>query len=86
MIIIYKEIIKKYINYLTPNDIKMYAQKNNIEVNNQEVQIIYNYIKKYYLEILNNNESCFLKLKKEIRPDLYNIIMKLYQENKQKYL
>ena len=84
MIIIYKDIIKKYINYLTPIHIKNYANNKNITISNEEVNIIYKFIKDYYLELL-EDESILNKLKPLIRDDLYKEIIKEYKENKAKY-
>lgn len=84
--IIYKELIKKYINYFTPTDIKNYALKENIEVSDQEITIIYNFIKNHYQELLDNDTSVFRLLKLQIRPILFDKIISLYNENKTKYL
>ena len=81
-----KELIKKYINILTPEDIKKYALKENIEVTQQEVTIIYNFIKNHYQELLDNDTSVFRILKIQIRPILFDKIISLYNENKTKYL
>lgn len=84
MIIIYKDLIKKYINYLEPIHIKNYAKSKNISISNEEVNIIHNFIKAYYNELL---ESDFIlnELKPLIRDDLYKEVLKEYKENKAKY-
>ena len=84
MIIIYKDLIKKYINLLEPIHIKNYANNKNISITNQEVNIIHNFIKAYYNELL-ENDSIFSELKPLIREDLYNKVLKEYKENKAKY-
>lgn len=84
MIIIYKELIKRYINYLEPIHIKNYASTKNINISNEEVNIIHNFIKCYYNELL-ENESILLELKPLIREDLYNEVLREYKENKVKY-
>lgn len=83
---IYKELIKKYIPKLTTDDIKNYAKSKNISLTDSETSIIYNFIKTNYMEILNGNEEKLLSLKKTLREDLYNTIINLYKENKNKYL
>lgn len=83
---IYKELIKKYIPKLTTDDIKNYAKSKNISLTDSETLIIYNFIKTNYMEILNGNEEKLLSLKKTLREDLYNTIINLYKENKNKYL
>lgn len=72
-------------NNLSPNIIKSYADNNNFNITDSESIIIYNFIKENYVSILNGNESSFNDLKKKIRLDLYNEIMKLYYANKSKY-
>jgi len=84
VIIIYKDLIKKYINLLEPIHIKNYANNKNISITNQEVNIIHNFIKTYYNELL-DNESILLELKPLIREDLYKQILLEYKENKAKY-
>lgn len=82
----YKEIARRYIKKITPQDIKNYATSINIDLNNQEVNIIFNFLLKYYEDLLNKNTKVFEKLKPLIRQDLYNKIISLYEENKNKYL
>ncbi|MDY5993287.1 MAG: hypothetical protein SPJ06_04835, partial [Bacilli bacterium] len=65
---------------------KRYALKENIEVTNEEITIIYNFIKTNYQEILNNNEKSFYLLKQKLKPELYNTIISLYNKYKTKYL
>lgn len=82
----YKELAKKYIKRLTPQDIKNYASNLNIDLTNQEINIIFNFLLKYYEDLLNKNTSVFDKLKPLIREELYKKIILLYEENKNKYL
>lgn len=84
MIIIYKELVKKYIKYLEPIHIKNYAEKKNISITNIEVNIIHNFIKCYYNELL-ESDSILIELKPLIREDLYKEVLKEYKENKAKY-
>ena len=84
MIIIYKDLIKKYINLLEPIHIKNYVSNKNIFITNQEINIIHNFIKTYYNELL-EDESILNELKPLIREDLYKEVLKEYKENKVKY-
>ena len=84
MIIIYKDLIKKYINLLEPIHIKNYAENKNISITNNEINIIHNFIKTYYNELL-ESDSILLELKPLIREDLYKEVLKEYKENKIKY-
>lgn len=84
--IIYKVLIQKYINTVTTEDIKNFAIKNKMPISDNEALIIYNFIKKYYNEVLNKNDQIFLLLKDKVRPQVYNNIIDLYNKNKTKYL
>ena len=85
MICIYREIIKKYIHQLQPIHIEEYAKKKRIFLTNEEVQILYSFIQKNYLSLLDDNTTIF-QLKSFLREDLFEKILFLYQENKEKYL
>lgn len=82
----YRELAKRYIKILTPNDIKKYASSINIDLNSQEVNIIFNFLLLNYEELLNKNDKVLLKLKDKLSPNLYNTVISLYEENKNKYL
>ena len=86
MIFIYKELVKKYINLLTVADIKKYATSINENISDHEATIIYNHIKKYYQELLEGNTQSFKILKQNLRKDLFDKIMLLYNEYSLKYL
>lgn len=82
--IIYKVLIQKYINTVTTEDIKNFAIKNKMPISDNEALIIYDFIKKYYNEVLNKNDQIFLLLKDKVRPQVYNNIIDLYNKNKTK--
>ncbi len=79
----YKDKVLKYIHFLCPEHIKEYAKANNIEVNKDEIQLIYNFIMDNYKDLL-ENEKTIQKLKPLVREDLYKIIHDIYKENKAK--
>ena len=82
----YKELIKSYIPKLTPKLIKEYGKKLNISLTDSETIILYQFIMKNYSEILEGNETSFIELKKKLSPTLYTQLIKVYNENKLKYL
>ena len=82
----YKELIKNWIPKLNPKMIKDYGEKLNISLTDSETIILYQFIMKNYSEILEGNETSFKELKQKIKPDLYQQLLKLYQQNKAKYL
>ena len=79
-------IIKQYIDKLTKKDIYEFGIKNNITLNNNNLNIIYNCIKeKWKIIIFGNIEPIFNDLKKEIDNQTLENIKKLYFEFKEKY-
>ncbi len=82
----YKELIKNWIPNLTPEMITNYSKKIGIPLTNSEVMILYQFIMKNYVEVLDGDESSFNDLKKKINPSLYNQLLILYKTNKNKYL
>ncbi len=86
MIYIYKDIIKKYINLLTLDDIKRFADKENITYTDDEAIIVYNFIMYYYNDLLDENIKVFENIKNKINPNLYKKLLNLYIDYKQKYL
>ena len=47
-------MVEPYINNLTKKDINTFALNNNIKLNNNELDFIYNFIKTKYKDVLNN--------------------------------
>ena len=86
MKIIYKKIIENYVPKLTINDLKEFAFKNNIEYKEDELIIIYQFIKYHYHELLDQNIKVFEEIKEKINPNLYKKLLHLYIDYKQKYL
>lgn len=86
MIYIYKDVIKKYINLLTLDDIKRFADKENITYTDDEAIIVYNFIMYYYNDLLDENIKAFEHIKNKISPNLYKRLLNLYIDYKQKYL
>ena len=82
----YKELIKSYIPKLTPKLIKEYGKKLNISLTDSETIILYQFIMKNYSEILEGNKTSFIELKRKLNPNLYEQLLNLYNENKNKYL
>ena len=78
-------ILQKYIQKLKKQDLINYINKQNINLTNKELDIIYNYIKKRNKEFLNGNQEQILKeLKQKITPTTYQTIEKLYTTYKNK--
>ena len=79
-------VIKKYIDKLTINDINRFAVSNNIYLNSNELDIIYKYIKNNWKAIIYSNYNSVLNdLKSKIDINKYNKIEQLFHKFKSKY-
>ena len=80
-------LIKEYIKKLTVDDVKNFASLKNINISDSEAIILYNYAKKYYLDILNGKDDFIIKeLKEKLSSNTFKEAYKLYLEYKIKYL
>lgn len=73
-----EKIIKAYINRLTKNDIVAFAKKNGVTLSNNELELIYTYLKNDYEDMINNPSYYLAKAKKELSPNVYNKLVELY--------
>ncbi|MBR3211080.1 MAG: hypothetical protein IKF71_03990 [Bacilli bacterium] len=80
------DFIQKNIQYLTLEHLKLFAKANQISYSEEEIQIIYIFIQKHYQDLLRGNQTCFKKIKSKISPTLYQKLLTLYQEYKEKYI
>ena len=78
-------IIKKYIKLLEKEDINVFLIKNEIHVNNRELEYLFNTVKNNYEEIINGDKKLFQEIKNNINIDAYIKLEKKYIEYK-KYL
>ena len=85
MILIYKDLVQKYLPLLQKQDIINYAKNQNVDLTPEETTIIYNFIHTHSHELLTKNTSNFVLLEKSLRPELYQKILSLYNYY-QKYL
>ena len=76
-------LIEPYINNLSKNDINNFALNNNIKLNNNELDFIYNFIKSKYKEILNNpNNFNLVKYKNNFSNENFIKINKIVNKYK----
>ena len=81
-----EEFIKKYIDKISISDINSFSLKNNISLNNNELNLIYKYVKNDWKTIIYGNYNSILNdLKSKISIDKYNKIEKLFYKFKSKY-
>ena len=77
-----KSIIEKYVEKLTKQDIINYTKKQNIELSDQEINTIYEYIKTKYKDFINNKEQILNELKTKLTKKTYQKLeelLKIYQ-------
>lgn len=80
------KLIEKYIKNLTVDDVKMFADKEKVEISSNEANIIYKYIKNNYRELLYGDvNKIFNQIKQEIDNDLYIKLLELYNKYCTKY-
>ena len=78
-------LIEEYVNRLNKNDINNFALKQGIILDNNEIDIIYEYIKNNYKTIIYGNpKDILLEIKSKVKPLTYNKIESLYIKFKDK--
>lgn len=85
----YLKLLESYINKLTKEDILKYSSMQNVSLTNEELDVIYFYIKKYGITIATNDPTdIFNSLKTKLSPNTYNKVIELYNKYKgyKKYL
>lgn len=85
----YEILIKNYIKKLTKEDILNFCYKENIKLNNEELDLAYVYIKKYWREFLKKDPSnIFNELKNKLSSSTYKKMIEIYEKYKvyKKYL
>ena len=79
-----KLVIYDYIKKIKKEDICNYGIKEGIKINNNDLDIIYNYIKNRYTDIFNNPIEVINEINGKVSDNVYQKIIELY--NKYKYL
>lgn len=81
----YEIIIRDYINKLTEQDIIEYSKRKNIELNDDEVKILYLYAKNYWREFYKGYPKDLIEeLREKLRPQTFKTLYKIYIDLKQK--
>ena len=80
-----KLIIYKYIDRIRKIDIMNYGIKEGIELNDEEINLIYFYIKNRYMDFFNNPDDVFREIEGNVRDNVYSKIIELYNETIKKY-
>lgn len=80
-----KSLIKNYIDLLTIDKLQEFADKNNINLTNNELNYILNLIQENYDDIIKNDTIYLEKLKNNINENEFIKIKELYLYYKNKY-
>ena len=80
-----KSLIENYVSTLTVEKLKEFALKNNIHLNQEELEFILNMIKESWNDILNDETKYLEKLKDKLDKDNFNKIKELVLHYKKKY-
>ncbi len=78
-------LIKKYVDLLKKEDIINYSNKQNIILNKNELDLIYNTIKTRWNEIINDGIKVINEYKDKIEENTYKKLIELYEKNKKNY-
>ena len=79
-------LIKNYISRLKPDDINLFAKKHGIELNEEELKLVEQHIRKDWHTIIYGNPRPILdNLKAKLKNNAYQKIENLYVEFKNKY-
>jgi len=82
----YELIIENYIKNLTKNDIVYFANKNNICLNDLELDYVYKTIKCKFKDLLGDNyEDIFLEGKDYLRRENYDKVCNLFLDYRSKF-
>lgn len=80
------KLIENYVNKMTISDVSNFALSNNINLNNTELDIVYNTIKKnWYTLIYGDYTSIFNNIKDKFDTNTYKKIEELFFYFKNKY-
>lgn len=82
----YYNIIKTYIDRLSKEDIINYSRKENINLTSHELDIIYKSIKENWKDLYNGKENILNEIENEVSIEVYEKIISLYKNAKEKLL
>jgi hypothetical protein len=81
-----KLLIYEYINRLRREDIVKFCNIKGLNVSDNEIDIVYNYIKNDYKRFFNNPMEVINEVKLKVSNNTFNEIMKLYDKYKTKII
>lgn len=80
------KLLNQYVSKMSKDDILKFASKNDINLDENELNIIYNHIKENWEAIIYENPKPIMEdVKKNVNPSTYEKIESLYSEFYKKY-
>ena len=76
-------LLKDYINKLNKEKLNELMITNNFYLNNNELDIIYKYIKEKYLDFIKNPDIIISKIKEKITQENYLKLLNIYNQYKE---
>lgn len=77
----HKFFINQYVSRISKDDVNQFAKKNEIFLNDQELDIIYENLKQNWEVVLYGDPtSLFQELKTKLKPDSYEKGLQLYRQ------
>ena len=76
--------LKEYINKITKDKLKDISLKYNIFLNNNELNILYTYIKEKYLDFIKNPDTIIEEIKPQITQENYIKLLYIFNQYKDK--
>ncbi|MCI8498014.1 MAG: hypothetical protein HFG33_01240 [Bacilli bacterium] len=80
------QLIKNYVSKMTKDDVIKFTQKNDIYLNESELDFVYRFIKKNYEALYANPNIDLSKYKANFTEENYTKIVKLISVYKSRYL
>lgn len=80
------QLIKNYVSKMTKDDVIKFTQKNDIYLNESELDFVYRFIKKNYEALYANPNIDLSKYKTNFTEENYTKIVKLISVYKSRYL
>ena len=77
-----KQLILNYINKIKKEDINSFSLKQGISLTDNELNIIYDYLKNDSIRLLNNPLNVINEIKEKVNNNVYNKIIELYEKYK----
>ena len=79
-------LLEQYVNRLRKEDINKFALIEGVTLEDYELDIIYNHVKKNYKTVIYGNARSILdEIKKEVKPFTYSKIENLYERFKNRF-